>query len=339
MHTWLFTQTEGWWRMAFDNLKVPYDYISTQTAREPNLRSKYDVIIFAPVGNTGPAQIIAGLPMWGNALPWQKTQLTPNIGSLDSTEDMRPGLGFSGVASLKKFVEEGGLLITCEDTAELAIDEGLAPGVFAAPRRNIHVVGTVLKATTVDKDNPVSYGYDGALAVYSKDGLAFTVSNTVTPGRNLPTEKDYKRPTGRGGPDDEDIPEGRPIQKPAPLPSPKPWQATPLNEEQMRNNPNVIPEPYRPNVILRYSEQKGLLISGLLEGGDAIAERPIVVDAHLGQGNVLLFANNPMYRGETIGSYGLVFNAILNYDHLNTRPHPREPITAAGNEASRDDQK
>jgi hypothetical protein len=31
---------------------------------------------------------------------------------------------------------------------------------------------------------------------------------------------------------------------------------------------------------------------------------------------VLLFANNPVYRGETIGSYDLVFNAILNYDHL-----------------------
>ncbi len=42
-----------------------------------------------------------------------------------------------------------------------------------------------------------------------------------------------------------------------------------------------------------------------------------MVDAHLGRGNVLLFANNPIYRGETIGSYGLVFNAILNYDHLS----------------------
>jgi hypothetical protein len=31
---------------------------------------------------------------------------------------------------------------------------------------------------------------------------------------------------------------------------------------------------------------------------------------------VLLFANNPIYRGETIGSYGLVMNAILNFDHL-----------------------
>jgi len=31
---------------------------------------------------------------------------------------------------------------------------------------------------------------------------------------------------------------------------------------------------------------------------------------------VLLFANNPVYRGETVGSYPLVFNAILNFQHL-----------------------
>ena len=46
-------QTEGWWRYAFDTAGVPYDYISTQTvAKEADLRSKYDVIIFAPVGGS-----------------------------------------------------------------------------------------------------------------------------------------------------------------------------------------------------------------------------------------------------------------------------------------------
>ena len=89
--------------------------------------------------------------------------------------------------------------------------------------------------------------------------------------------------------------------------------ATPLNEEQTRNNPLVIPESDRPNVVFRFAERKRLLLSGLLEGGESIAERPIVVDAHLGKGNVLLFAINPIYRGETIGSYAMVFNAILNF--------------------------
>ena len=99
----------------------------------------------------------------------------------------------------------------------------------------------------------------------------------------------------------------------------QPWEPKALNEEETRNNPQVIPVQYRPDVILRFSDAKTLLLSGLLDKGSSIAEHAVVVDAHLGQGNVLLFGNNPVYRGETIGTYALVFNAILNYQHLAHR--------------------
>jgi hypothetical protein len=105
-----------------------------------------------------------------------------------------------------------------------------------------------------------------------------------------------------------------------PLQKQQPWQPAKLNEEQIRNNPMVIPEALRPDVILRFADAKGLLLDGLLDKGNAIAEHAIVVDAHLGNGNVLLFGNNPIYRGETIGTYALVFNAILNHDHLAHAP-------------------
>ena len=63
--------------------------------------------------------------------------------------------------------------------------------------------------------------------------------------------------------------------------------------------------------------QATLLASGLLDGGGDIAQRPVVVDVPVGQGHVVLFASNPVYRGETIGSYSMVFNTILNFDSLN----------------------
>jgi hypothetical protein len=81
-----------------------------------------------------------------------------------------------------------------------------------------------------------------------------------------------------------------------------------------------------PDVILRFADAKGMLLSGLLEHQESIAEHAIVVDAHLGDGNVLLFGNNPVYRGETVGSYPLVFNAILNFDHLD---HPAKAGSVA----------
>jgi len=34
-------------------------------------------------------------------------------------------------------------------------------------------------------------------------------------------------------------------------------------------------------------------------------------------GHVILFSTNPMYRAETLGSYSLVLNTILNFDSLD----------------------
>ena len=334
MHSWLGTQTEGWWRLAFDKVGVPYTYISTQTAAsESDLRSKYDVIVFAPIGRSSTQEIIDGLPMWGNALPWQKTELTPNLGLLDQTADTRPGLGYEGIGHLKSFVEKGGLLITCEDTALFATEAGLAPGVTVAPRGDTRVVGSVLASTFVSPSSPIAYGYGSALPVMSANGMVFNVSDSVAreTGRVLMDPYTH-RPTGRGGPDDSDITQGRINVEPEIIPKQQPWEAKPLNEDQLRNNVQAIPELYRPQVILRLNEQKSLLLSGLLDKGMTIAEHAIVVNAHLGSGNVLLFANNPIYRGETIGSYSLVFNAILNYDHLNRQTNPQPKKTPAATE-------
>ncbi|WP_263375993.1 M14 family zinc carboxypeptidase [Granulicella aggregans] len=322
MHTWLGTQTEGWWRLAFDKAGVPFSYINTQTvSAEEDLRGKYDVIVFAPVGRASAQQIIDGVPINSatNPMPWQKTDLTPNMGLLDSTADMRPGLGYTGLAHLKDFVAKGGLLITCEDTAQFAAETGLAPGVSIASTNDVRVTGTVLSSVFVSTSSPIAYGYGKTLPVMSANGMAFNVSNTYgrAGGRTLfdPYES---RPTGRGGPDESDTVQGRVTVDPVILPKQQPWQPRPLNEEQMRNNPQLIPAAQRPEVILRFNDGKNLLLSGLLDKSGSIAERAIVIDAHLGTGNVLLFANNPVYRGETIGSYNLVFNAIMNFDHLNT---------------------
>jgi hypothetical protein len=324
MHTWQATQTEGWWRYAFDHAGIPYKYISTQTAAaDADLRSKYDVIIFAPVGYSNTQSILNGTPRYGNATPWQTTDLTPNLGRLDSTADTRPGLGLEGLEHLRAFVQQGGLLITCEDTSEFAIESGLAPGVSVV-KSDARVVGTVLDAVVVAPTHPIAWGYGASVPVISANGMAFSISNVEGgrgAGRTL-MDPYAQRPTGRGTIDDSDIVQGRKDVDPEPLVKQKPWEAKSLNEEQMRNNPAVIPAALRPEVILRFTDAKGMLLSGLLSNQGSIAEHAIVVDAHLGEGNVLLFANNPVYRGETVGSYPLVFNAILSFDHLGHSAKP-----------------
>jgi hypothetical protein len=319
MHTWLSTQSEGWWRLEFDRLKVPFDYISTQTASATaDLRAKYDVIVFAPGGRGNPQTIISGMPMYGNPLPWKVTQLTPNLGKTDETDDMRPGLGWNGLEHLQEFVRKGGLLITANDTTNFAVTFGFTPGVTIGNSARLKVTGSALRSKMVDAASPIVYGYRDNLAIFASNPPIFSVTNMIGGGggrRGGPEERE--RPTGRGTADDPDLPQGRiPVEIPED-PHAEAWEATPLTNEQLRNPVNVIPPAARPRVVLRYANAPELLVSGLLDGGAELAQHAAVIDSPYGQGHVVLFSNNPMWRAETKGSYFLVFNAILNFDNLD----------------------
>jgi len=278
------------------------------------------VILFPPAGGSGQA-IVDGAPMWRNPLPWKNTPDTPNIGTWAQTDDMRPGLGWQGVANLQNFVKGGGVLVGVANTADFAIQYGLTNGVSTNNPPRLHVVGSLLRSKTVDDASPIAYGIGDNLAVFSDDGESFSVSSTRGGfrggrfGAGSPT-----RATGRGTADDPDVPQGMAALDPkfqAPVQATvQPWQLPPVTDDMLRNPINVIPPDQRPRTILRFADQRELLVSGLLDGTD-VAQRPVVVDAPLEKGHVVLFANNPIYRGETIGSYFLVFNTMLNFDNLN----------------------
>ncbi|MGA3018111.1 MAG: M14 family zinc carboxypeptidase [Bryobacteraceae bacterium] len=318
MHTWLNTQAEGWWRLEFDRLQIPYSYISTQAiSKIADLRSRYDVIVFGPGAGGNPQTIVNGRPMYGNPLPWKVTPETPNLAHTDETDDMRPGLGWTGLDRLQEFVRQGGLLITANDTTNFAVTFGFTPGVSISTAQRLKVTGSALRSKMVDATSPIAYGYSDNLAIFASNPPLFSVSNLAGGGgggRGAPTDRE--RPTGRGTADDPDIPQGRPQVDIPDEPHAEIWQATPLTDEQLRNPITVIPPAQRPRVILRYSNANELLVSGLLDNGSELAQHAAVIDSPLGQGHVLLFSNNPFWRAETKGSYFLVFNAILNFDNL-----------------------
>jgi hypothetical protein len=322
VHTWLSTQTEGWWRMALDKLAIPYDYMSTQAiAKISDLHAKYDVILFPPVGyNAGVNAVVNGIPTaWGNPLPWKNTPETPNlVGQNDSTDDLRPGLGWEGVAHLQEFVERGGVLLTATDTSSLALSLGFVDGISAQNANKMKIVGSVVGTRLVDEASPIAYGYDEKGAAYCDNGPIFSLSSIAGQrGRRRLGAEMRTRPTGRGSLDDPDFAVGRrEVQAPEELKS-EIWESPPVSAEQKRNGFRVIPSSLRPRVIFRYADSKDLLVSGLVEGGDEIAQHPAVVDAPSGKGHVVLFSINPVYRGETWGTYAMVLNTILNFDNLD----------------------
>jgi hypothetical protein len=77
-------------------------------------------------------------------------------------------------------------------------------------------------------------------------------------------------------------------------------------------------------------ELLAILLSGLLDGGQAPTRKALVVDVPDGKGHMVLFGLRPYWRWQTQGTYGLGFNAILNWDHLDAGPRRRPRRTSPG---------
>jgi hypothetical protein len=303
MHTWLTTQDEGWWRLALESMGVPYDYISTQDVAHIDLRAQYDVLLFPPAGRS-PQDIVNGYAP-GPPLPWKKTTLTPNLG-VDETDDMRPGLGLDGVQRIQRFVEDGGLLVTSQDTSVWAIEYGLARWVRVVDTNKLKAPGTIVKGAVTDKTHPIARGYDDTIPLYFAGDPVFSV------GLRDERPPADSRPSGRGGKDDPDVPQGRPFVATPERPKPAPGEAGfEMPEDAPWSVEASMPRPEdRPRVVISFAE-KELLLSGMLEGADELSGKPAVIDSPRGKGHIILMAPNPMWRGNTSGMYALVMNAVM----------------------------
>jgi hypothetical protein len=296
IHTWIETQNEGWVRHALEDMGVPFTYMSTQRLKEPGLLDRFDVVLFPHV--SGPSTgMVNGRPLVGPAIPWKTSALTPNLGKIDSTDDIRPELGLDGLAALRRFVERGGLLLVEGNTARLPIDFGFTPSVSVAATPRLLARGAIFRAEAVTRSSPILYGYErGVIPVYFNTAPLFTVVS----GRG----------GGEGGASGDD--------------------ERSLSVAQNRPDPSIARQTaaQRPRVILRFvSNADSLLVSGLLDNGSEMTGRAAVVDAPLGQGHVVLFGIRPMWRYETQGSYAMVLNTLANWNALDTNERPQHVAT------------
>ena len=295
IHTWIETQNEGWVRHALEEMGVPFTYMSTQRLKDPGLLDRFDVVLFPHV--SGPTtSMVNGKPMVGPAIPWKTSALTPSLGKLDSTDDIRPELGLDGLAAVRRFVERGGLLLVEGNTSRLPIDFGFTPSVSVVATPRLLARGAIFRTEAVTRSSPILYGYDrGVIPVYFNTAPLFTVA------------------TGRGGGEGGGGGAGGDDERS-------------LSVAQNRPDPSIARQTaaMRPRVILRFlTNADSLLVSGLLDNGTEMAGRAAVVDAPLGQGHVVLFGIRPMWRYETQGSYAMVLNALANWNALDTNEPPQ----------------
>jgi len=337
VHNWTNTQNDGWYRVAFDELKIPYTYIAdTKLRQTDHLRDKFDVIILPPGGGFGGASLsstVQGIPMRGAALPWKNTNEMPNLVApgLDETDDIRGGLGYTGLANLEQFVRDGGLLIAAQSSSSLPVAAGMTQMVSANNPPGLNAPGSVLLSIVDDSKSPIAYGYTDKLYVYFHDGPVLNV------GMNQPNPEANARSSGRGSPSDPDVIQARTYHEPEKAPKRSPREQELYIPEEVRQFGSLLlpPPAEMPRVVLRFAPEKDLVLSGMLVGAKDVAERPVVVDVPHGKGHVVLFSNNPFWRDETQGSFFLVFNSMFNYDHLdagrsnaNPSDQPRQATAA-----------
>jgi hypothetical protein len=331
IHTWTSTQDEGWVRMALDHFKVPYTYFADTLVRQGNLKSKYDVIVFPHAGGSGTGLVYGGV-QGAEPRPYKKTDETPHLGIQDSTDDMRGGLGYDGLQELMKFVQEGGVLITEGGTSTIFPTFNLTQGITIEQGEGLNARGSVLKAVLGDKTSPVLYGYDqNTLAVYFNQGPIFSVGGGGGGGRG-----------GRGGAAGPNMQPNAVQPRLTTLDGPPAPVADAAGGRGGRGGRGAGgggggfggrggagASPTAPRVLLSFpTDANDLLLSGLLVGGEALTGRAVAIDAPIGKGHVVMFANRPYWRWQTHGSFFLGFNAILNWNDLDAgRAAPRPTTT------------
>ena len=354
VHSWSRTQDEGWVRAALDYYGVLYTYFADQKLREGSLRAKYDVIVFPHTGGTLQT-MLNGIAVTGkDPVPYRKSDVTPNLGGIDESDDIRGGMGFEGLAELSKFVQAGGTLISEGSTAAALAESGMAEVTVEHPAQ-LFARGSILRGVFTDMKSPIAYGYsEKDLPVYFNQDPVFNVP-AGGGGRG-----GFGGGGGRGGGVPGEVNGGQgqtvtvntapvaispygatPALPPAPAlggPGPVTGQAAPAGGGRGGRGGGgggrggaggggrggAAPadageaQTERPRVVMQFPATAGdMLLSGTLAGGEALANRALAVDVPVGKGHIVMFALRPFWRWQSQGTYFLAFNAILNWDHLD----------------------
>ena len=295
------------------------------------------MIVYPHVGGNAQSHV-AGIAMTGKMpLPYKKTAETPNLGIIDETDDIRGGMGWEGLMELVKFVQQGGTLIVEGSTSTIFPEYNVTSGITVESPEGLFVRGSVMRGVVADRRSPIAYGFDAQVPVYFNQdpvlnasggggfgggrggdgipGVGMNITPMAGAGQNRISTWDPENPTAsgaarggqRGG--NETAAEGGGRGRGA-----GGGRGANFGGGDLGN---------RPRVVLQFpANPDEMLLSGVLVGGESLANRAQVVDAPVGNGHVVMFAIRPYWRWQTHGTYFLGFNAILNWNDLNAGRGP-----------------
>lgn len=219
----------GWTRWVLDQHDFSYTRVRSRDIRAANLHERFDVIILPEMSSSTLIQGLQG----------------PNV-----RPSYRGGIAAQGVRNLRRFVNNGGTLITLGNAATFAIEHLAVPitnVVSGQPEEVFYCPGSILRVN-IDTSHPIGYG--------------------------MPSEADAML-VGNGG----------------------------YRISRARRGVDV-------RTIAQYPNGP-LLRSGLLVGEEHIRGTSAIMEAPSGKGRIILHTFRVQHRGQTWGTFKLLFNSIF----------------------------
>lgn len=279
-HTWYNTQDEGWSRYTFEQMGVPYISLQKDDLKRGDLRSRFDVILIPRTGGSA-SDFVNEIDSRFGPMPYTKTAAFPSHGFPDSTTDMTGGPGFAGMAQLRLFAEQGGLIISLDNSTKIMAETGLADGLEPYDAAGLFHPGSIVMAKVRQTGSPVLNGFPSSFPIFRGNGPLLQV-------------KKYDRGTLL-------------LQ----------YGNKPLKDEVEYEGPIMgaavksdLKSEAKPNAEMPY------LISGMVRNEASIIGQGAIFQIPIGKGGLIGFTFDPLHRFLNLHEAPLVWNCLLNWNQL-----------------------
>jgi hypothetical protein len=161
----------GWTRWLFEQFEFPFEIVYPTTLDAGNLRSKFDVLVFADGamrrGNTGRGGGRGGAAADPQNVP---EEYRASLGRITEEKTM---------PEIRKFVESGGSIVTVGSSTTMAELLGVPVSNHlvdeagkALPRDKFYIPGSLMRAT-IDNTNPLAYGMPKTVEMFFDNSPVF----------------------------------------------------------------------------------------------------------------------------------------------------------------------
>ncbi len=258
------TMPEGWTRLRLDRAGWDYTRLYASDVLSGTLDG-YDVVI------------VPSMPT---------STLINGTSSSTTPPEYRLGIGATGVAKLKSFVEAGGTLVLQGRVSTLPIEQGWDIGVKLPSTAAAIARAQAAAEPETPEDIPDFGGPQPGTPQAAAAAIAAETLNC--PGSILRIQVDPSTKVGYGYDTAEAL-----------------WCETASPFFQLQDGSQA-------SVVAGYADDgQTLLLSGYVSGESLLRGKAAIVDAPMGKGQVILLAPNVLYRAQTTGSFMFFWNSLL----------------------------